>query len=118
LIQEKTGQFVPAAQYLLYPFDSHSEFFNKKSKTMDDKTVPDFMVSLKISKNHIDTAEIKDKLVREAFDELTLYFSHLSRHVSFPEYMVPMGVFLRKFKKHCTNPAYCKTVAGLLELVR
>ena len=62
--------------------------------------------------------QMKDKIMREAIDELTLYFSLMSRNVTFPEYFVPIGVFLRKFKKHCTNPAYCKIIGNLLEVVR
>lgn len=101
MVQEKTGQFIPAAQYIMYPFDTASEYFNKRGKVMDDKTFPEFLVSLKVSKKHIETSEMKDKILREAIDELMIYFSLLSRNVTFPEYFVPIGVFLRKFKKHC-----------------
>lgn len=102
----------------MYPFDTSTEYFNKKGKVMDDKTVPEFLVSLKISKKHIDTAEMRDKIMREAIDELILYFSLMSRNVTFPEYFVPIGVFFRKFKKNCQNPSYCKIIGNLLETIR
>jgi hypothetical protein len=35
LINQKTGQFIPAAQYILSPFDSvHTSFFNSKPKQL------------------------------------------------------------------------------------
>jgi hypothetical protein len=102
----------------MYPFDSSSEFFNRKPKLLQDKAIPEFLVSLKISKKHIETAELRDRIIKEAVDELTIFFAHSSREVSFPEYMVPIGVYLRKFKKSCKNPAYCKMVAGLLDALK
>ena len=34
LINEKTHQFVPIAQYLLYPFDSTTDFLSSKPKPL------------------------------------------------------------------------------------
>jgi nucleolar complex protein 2 len=56
LINAKTGQFVPAAQYLMYPFDTvNYNFFNSKPKPLEEKMIPDSMVSLKIAKKHLPT---------------------------------------------------------------
>lgn len=53
-INAKTGQFVPAAQYILYPMDtSNMGFFNSKPKPLQDKAIPDTLVSLKLAKKHV-----------------------------------------------------------------
>ena len=55
-INAKTGQFVPAAQYILYPLDTAIiGFFNSKPKPLQEKTIPDSLVSLKLSKKHVGT---------------------------------------------------------------
>lgn len=93
---------MPAAQYLLYPFDSvNYNYMNAKPKALADKQIPETLVSLKFAKNHIDTQEVKDKIVKEAIEALTLYFSSNSTSMCFPELTVPVGVLLRKFKKNC-----------------
>ncbi len=61
---------------------------------------------------------MKDKIVREIIDELTLYYAHNSRLISFPELVIPIGVILRKFKKHTTNSSYRKIVAAFMELLK
>jgi hypothetical protein len=43
---------------------------------------------------------MKDRIVKEIVDELTIYLAHNSRSLSFPELVIPIGVLLRKFKKH------------------
>lgn len=118
LINEKTNQFVPIAQYILYPFDPHFEFINSKSKPLTDKSIPDTLISLKIAKKHLNTFEMKDRIVKEIIEELSIYFANSSRHISFPELVIPVGVVLRKFKKHTTNSNYRKIVAAFLDLVK
>lgn len=118
LINQKTRQFVPIAQYLLYPFDSASDFLNSKPKALQDKSVPDTLVSLKYAKKHAETAEVKDRVVRELVDELTVYYAANSRMIGFPEMTVPIGVVLRKFKKYTHNGNYRKIVAAFMDLLK
>jgi hypothetical protein len=118
LINQKTKQFVPIAQYLLYPFDSASEFLNSKPKPLQDKSVPDTLISLKYAKKHAETAEVKDRVVRELIDELTIYYAANSRMIGFPEMIVPLGVVLRKFKKYTHNGNYRKIVAAFMDLLK
>ena len=73
---------------------------------------------MKVAKKHLNTIEMKDKIVREIIDELTIYYAHNSRLLSFPEMIVPVGVLLRKFKKNTTNSNYRKIVAAFLELLK
>ena len=54
---------------------------------------------------------MKDRIVKETLDELMIYFSNISRQLSFPEIIIPVGVIMRKFKKHTTNSSYRKNVA-------
>jgi hypothetical protein len=42
---------------------------------------------------------MKDRIVKETMEELTIYYASNSRSLSFPEMIVPLGVMLRKFKK-------------------
>ena len=118
LINEKTKQFVPVAQYILYPFDPCTDFLNSKPKPLQDKSVPDTLISLKFAKKHAETAEVKDRIVRELIDELTIYYAANSRMIGFPEAVVPIGVVLRKFKKLTHNGNYRKIVAAFLDLLK
>mmetsp|Transcript_25836 Transcript_25836/g.25111 ORF Transcript_25836/g.25111 Transcript_25836/m.25111 type:complete len:123 (+) Transcript_25836:256-624(+) len=59
---------------------------------------------------------MKDRVVRETLEELSIYFGNLGRSLSFPEMIVPVGVVLRKFKKNTTNASYRKVVAHFLDL--
>lgn len=118
LINEKTHQFVPIAQYLLYPFDSTTDFLSSKPKPLQDKSVPDSLISLKFAKKHAETAEVKDRVVKEVIEELTIYYAANSRIIGFPEATVPIGVVLRKFKKLTHNGNYRKIVATFLELLK
>lgn len=61
---------------------------------------------------------MKDRIVKEVLEELTTYFANSSRHVSFPELILPVGVVLRKFKKHTTSSNYRKIVATFLDLIK
>lgn len=121
LINQKTGQFVPIAQYLLYVFDSSSDFLNGgkgKVQELKDKAVPDTLVSLKFAKKHADTMDVKDRVVKEVIEELSIYYAANSRMISFPEATVPIGVVLRKFKKVTHNGNYRKIVAAFLDLLK
>jgi hypothetical protein len=70
--------------------------------------VPDTLISLKFAKKHAETAEVKDRVVRELIDELTIYYAANSKMIGFPEMIVPLGVVLRKFKKYTHNGNYRK----------
>lgn len=61
---------------------------------------------------------MKDRIVKETIDELTIYFSNCSRQLSFPELVIPIGVLLRKFKKNTTNSSYRKIIAAFLDLLK
>lgn len=76
------------------------------------------MISLKIAKKHAETQEIRDRIVKEIIEELTIYYAHNSRLISFPEFIIPIGVLLRKFKKNTTNPTYRKNVAAFLDMLK
>jgi hypothetical protein len=80
--------------------------------------IPDTLISLKIAKKHLNTHEMKDRIVKEIIDELTIYYSNNSRQLSFPEIIIPLGVLLRKFKKNTTNSSYRKIVAAFLDLLK
>ena len=119
MINQKTGQFVPAAQYILMPFDSvHTNYFNAKPKPLQDKMIPETIVSLKIAKKHLETQEMKDRIVKEAIESLTLYLAANSVVLSFPEMMVPICVMLAKFKKATNNQVFRKTIQSFIELVK
>ena len=61
---------------------------------------------------------MKDRIVKEIIEELTIYYAHNSRVISFPELVIPIGVLLRKFKKHTPNGNYRKIVAAFLDLLK
>lgn len=82
-----------------------------------DKMIPETTVALKIAKKHLETQEMKDRIVKETIEELTIYFALNSRSMSYPELIVPIGVILRKFKKNAKNNNYRKIVALFLELL-
>ncbi len=73
---------------------------------------------MKFAKKHAETAEVKDRVVREIVEELTLYYAGNSRGIGFPEACVPVGVMLRRFKKQTHNGNYRKVVAAFLELLK
>lgn len=119
LINKKTGQFVPIAQYLLYVFDGSGDFLGKgKVQELKDKSVPDTLVSLKFAKKHAETGEVRDRVIKEVIEELTIYYAANSRTIGFPETVVPIGVVLRRFKKLTHNGNYRKIVAGFLDLLK
>lgn len=118
-INAKTGQFVPASQYMLVVFDSlNYNFINAKPKQLPDKMLPETLISLKFAKKHIDSQEVKDRIVKEALEALTMYFAANSASICFPELTVPAGIMLRKFKKNCNNGNYRKNVQSFLELLK
>lgn len=96
----------------------NNNFFNSKPKPMTDKIVPDFFISLKISKKHLPTQEIKDRIIKETVDALTHWFAANATSLSFPELAVPNGVMVRKFKKNVQNQVYRKTLQSLLDLIK
>jgi len=91
---------------------------NSKSKPLPDKSIPETLISLKVAKKHADTIEMKDRIIKEIIEELTIYYAHNSRVISFPELVIPIGVLLRKFKKHTPNSNYRKIIAAFLDLLK
>lgn len=61
---------------------------------------------------------MKDRIVKEILEELTIFFANNSRQLSYPEMIIPIGVLLRKFKKHTTSSGYRKIVASFLDLLK
>jgi len=109
---------VPAAQYILYPLDSSNlNFFTSKPKPLQDKMLPDTLISLKFAKNHLGTQEVRDRIVKDIVESLTMYLAANGKSLAFPELIVPIGVLLRKFKKQAGNGTYKKTVQSFLDLL-
>jgi len=116
-ISQTTGQFLPIVQHILLPFEN-MKYFNSRPKPLEDKSVPDTLVALKIAKKHFDTQVIKDRIIKESIEALTLFYGANSKTLSFPELVVPTCVVLRKFRKMTSNNAYRKTVGSFLELIK
>ena len=88
----------------MQPFDSvNMNYFNAKPKPLSDKMIQETIVSLKIAKKHLETQEMKDRIIKDAIEALTLYLAANSAMLAFPEMMVPISVMLAKFKKGTTN---------------
>ena len=77
--------------------------------------IPETLVSIKIAKKHVDTGEMKERIVKESLEELMLFFAANSRSVSYPEMVIPASLILRKFKKNSTNANYRKLVTTTLD---
>lgn len=102
---------MPAVQYILFPFEAvNYNYFNGRPKKLEDKVIPDSLVSLKIAKKHVDTQEMKDRIIKEALEALTHYYAANAGSLTFPELCISTGVILRKFKKGITNGSYRKSV--------
>jgi hypothetical protein len=71
-LNEKTGQFVPASQFMMYAFEN-DRWFNAKPKPLTDKSVPETVIALKVAKKHFETSEVKDRMIRESIEALTLF---------------------------------------------
>jgi hypothetical protein len=92
---------------MLNVFDSvNYNYFNAKPKKLEDKLIPDSLVCLKIAKRHIETSEMKDRIIRESLTALTHYYAVNSSAISFPEIFIPASYVLRKFKKATGNNNY------------
>mmetsp|Transcript_112463 Transcript_112463/g.155342 ORF Transcript_112463/g.155342 Transcript_112463/m.155342 type:complete len:105 (+) Transcript_112463:1702-2016(+) len=102
----------------MYVFDPYNEYLNNKPKALEDKQIPPSLVSLKIAKKHVDTQPIKDRIVKETVEALTLYFASNAESLSFPELIIPTCVVLRKFKKNCNNNGYKKCISAFLDLLQ
>ena len=92
-------------------------FFNSKPKPLQDKAIPDTLVSLKFAKKHVVTQEARDRVVKEIIEALTSYLAANGSSLAFPELVVPITVLLRKFKKNANSANYKKTVQSFLDLV-
>ena len=110
---------MPAAQYILVPFESTNyNFFNANPKKLEDKLIPDSQISLKIAKKHLETSEMKDRIIREALAALNQYLATNADSIALPEMCISISGILRKFKKQCSNNTYRKTVQAFLELLQ
>jgi len=101
------------SRLLVYPLSSRhfkSQLFQQKPKPLQDKAIPDTLVSLKLAKKHMNTQETKDRIVKEDIESLTLYLAANGNSLAFPEIVVPVTVLLRKFKKQTTNGIYKKSL--------
>jgi nucleolar complex protein 2 len=116
-LNEKTGQFVPASQFMMYAFEN-DRWFNAKPKPLTDKSVPETVIALKVAKKHFETTEVKDRMIRESIEALTLFLAANSKALAFPELIVPLSVVLRKFKKNCSNNSYRKMIGTFLDLLK
>jgi hypothetical protein len=67
--------------------------------TLEDKSIPQTLVSLKIAKKHIDTPEMRERIVKEVVEMLTLYLAANVPQIGFPEITFGVDTALRKFKK-------------------
>jgi len=95
---------VPAAQYILVPFESTNyNFFNAKPKKLEEKLIPDSQISLKIAKKHLETSEMKDRIIREALAALNQYLATNADSIALPEMCISISGILRKFKKQSRN---------------
>jgi len=72
--------------------------------------IPETLVSLKIAKKHIETSEMKDRIVQEALDELLLYYAANSRQIGFPEMIIGTKIMLSKFRKNTKSSNYRQLV--------
>jgi hypothetical protein len=61
---------------------------------------------------------MKDRIVKEAIESLTLYLAANSAMLAFPEMMVPICVMLAKFKKVTGNQVFRKSIQSYIELVK
>ncbi len=61
---------------MLHIFDSSNyNFFNAKPKKLEDKLIPDSLICLKVAKKHLETSEMKDRIIRETISALTHYYA-------------------------------------------
>lgn len=117
MISSRTGQFVPSSQHLLTSVFTAHAFFNAKPKKLEDKSIPATAICLKISKKHMETQEMKDRIVKESLQALTHLLASQADQVSFPEMMVPVKFTLAKFKKNAHNQIYRRNVHQFIELI-
>lgn len=104
---------------MLYPFEqTNCTYLNAKCKQLEDKIIPDTLVSVKVAKKHIDTSEMKDRVVQESLEHLTLFMAANSRELGFPEMTVGLEIVLRKFRKNCTNANYRKYMLTFLDTMK
>ena len=118
LIPQHTNQHVLVVSLLMGVLDPSSNYFINKPKPLKDKMIPSFDTSIKISKDHLDTSEIKDRILRCTLDALTVHIATYANHLSFCEMVLPLEWHLRKTKKHFEkNNGYRKAVGHLLDLI-
>lgn len=80
--------------------------------------IPETLISLKINKKHIDTFEMKERIVKEIVIALEVYFASQSHSIAFPEMVVPVIEVLRKFKKVMTHSGLRKIIGDLIDKLK
>lgn len=116
MLNSLEGQFIPITQYLLHLFWGTDDFLNRKTKPIKG-SLPDMEVAIRISKEHHKTTEMKDWVFRTLLDEITVYLGNHWNQAAFPEISLGIETSLRKFKKRCKNPGYCKMITALLQRI-
>mmetsp|Transcript_41919 Transcript_41919/g.64158 ORF Transcript_41919/g.64158 Transcript_41919/m.64158 type:complete len:113 (+) Transcript_41919:1560-1898(+) len=100
MINDKMGEFVPVSVYLLHILEHNKKFLTRKAKhQLEDKMIPETLISIKVSKKHLDTVELRDRVFQEVIEAITIFYAANSRSLSFPEMQVSAQQFLRKLKK-------------------
>lgn len=79
--------------------------------------MPDTLISLKFAKNHLGTQEVRDRVVKDIIESMTLYLAANGKSLAFPELIVPIGVLMRKFKKNSGSTNYKKSIQAFLDLL-
>ena len=74
-------------------------------------------IAIKISKEHFDRTEMKDWIFKALIDEITIHMANYANSKAFPELALGIVSTIRKFKKSCQNPIYCKIIASLIERI-
>ena len=72
MINDQTNEFIPVSQFLINIFEHNKNYFESRPKsTLTDKMIPETQVSLKISKKHIDTPEMRERIIKEIIEMIT-----------------------------------------------
>ena len=100
-----TGQFNPVPQsFLLQQLLSHTSYFTEKCKALPTKTLPPIEVALKFSKAHVDSAEVKESILKETVHFLVKHWCATAVHKAwFVELSYPAEEHLRKLRKSLTG---------------
>mmetsp|Transcript_7097 Transcript_7097/g.11957 ORF Transcript_7097/g.11957 Transcript_7097/m.11957 type:complete len:337 (-) Transcript_7097:6-1016(-) len=116
LVNERVGEYVPVAQYLLHILEQNSHyFFSKPKSALEDKMIPESAISIKIAKKHVDTPEMRDRIIQEVTECLVSFYSANSRSLGFPEMTIGTETALRKFRKGIHSQAQRQQLLQFIE---